>query len=64
MSTKAITYYKRASVAARALRQALKEDKRIEAERRGDMGLKYQEWTNGKAGEHTWIQKPAEEPSK
>jgi hypothetical protein len=39
------------SITARTLRNVLKEDKRVEAERRGDMGLRYQEWKDGKAGD-------------
>ncbi|KAH8915785.1 hypothetical protein BT69DRAFT_1356300 [Atractiella rhizophila] len=60
MSSK-LSFFKRSSVAARALRQVLKEEKRLEAERRGDMGLRYQIWKDGKAGEQTWVKKPAEE---
>lgn len=38
------------SVAARATRQALKEEQRVAAERRAAVTLKVQHWENGKAG--------------
>lgn len=38
------------SVAARATRQALKEEQRLAAERRAAVTLKVQHWENGKAG--------------
>lgn len=44
-------YNKYASICARATRQALKEEERVKADRRGEMALRYQQWKDGKAGE-------------
>ncbi|KAJ4388366.1 hypothetical protein N0V85_007633 [Neurospora sp. IMI 360204] len=47
-----ITYNRYITVASRALRRSLKEDKRILAERRGESAeIKFAKWSNGKAGE-------------
>ncbi|ESZ98542.1 hypothetical protein SBOR_1074 [Sclerotinia borealis F-4128] len=46
-----LTYNKYLSVAARTLRRSLKDDKRLAAERRGQMELRFAKWTNGKQGE-------------
>ncbi|PSS22901.1 hypothetical protein M430DRAFT_40135 [Amorphotheca resinae ATCC 22711] len=46
-----LTYNKYLSVAARVVRRSLKEDKRLIAERRGEMDLKFSKWNNGKQGE-------------
>lgn len=46
------SYNKFTSIAARATRQALKEEERVKAERRGELSLRYQEWKDGKAGDH------------
>ncbi|KAI1004971.1 hypothetical protein K3495_g3247 [Podosphaera aphanis] len=46
-----LTYNKYLSVAARAVRQSLKDDKRLAAERRGEMQLRFAKWNNGKQGE-------------
>ncbi|KEZ46146.1 hypothetical protein SAPIO_CDS1012 [Scedosporium apiospermum] len=43
-----ITYNRYLAVAARAVRRSLKEDKRIAAERRGEVDLKIATWANGK----------------
>ncbi|KAF8308553.1 hypothetical protein DL93DRAFT_2142230 [Clavulina sp. PMI_390] len=45
------TFNKYSQIAARALRNSLKEDARLAAEKRGTSELKYQKWTDGKAGE-------------
>ncbi|KIM98851.1 hypothetical protein OIDMADRAFT_19880 [Oidiodendron maius Zn] len=47
-----LTYNKYLSVAARTVRRSLKDDKRLAAERRGDMELRFAKWTNGKQGEN------------
>ncbi|RAL61570.1 hypothetical protein DID88_009609 [Monilinia fructigena] len=46
-----LTYNKYLSVAARTVRRSLKDDKRLAAERRGEMELRFAKWTNGKQGE-------------
>ncbi|KAL2759452.1 hypothetical protein ACRALDRAFT_1054457 [Sodiomyces alcalophilus JCM 7366] len=46
-----ITYNRFLAVSARAVRRSLKEDKRIVAERRGEMDLRFAKWQNGKQGE-------------
>lgn len=45
-------YNKYTSICARATRQALKEEERVKADKRGFMALRYQEWKDGKAGEN------------
>ncbi|TVY64229.1 Protein stunted, partial [Lachnellula suecica] len=47
-----LTYNKYLSVAARVVRRSLKDDKRLAAERRGEMDLRFAKWTNGKQGEN------------
>ncbi|TGO52790.1 hypothetical protein BOTNAR_0313g00020 [Botryotinia narcissicola] len=44
-------YNKYLSVAARTVRRSLKDDKRLAAERRGEMELRFAKWNNGKQGE-------------
>ncbi|KAI7114794.1 hypothetical protein KC324_g19223 [Hortaea werneckii] len=46
-----ITYNRYLAVASRVVRRSLKEDKRLQAERRGEMDLKFSKWENGKQGE-------------
>ncbi|CAM1504208.1 Fc.00g017990.m01.CDS01 [Cosmosporella sp. VM-42] len=46
-----LTYNRYLAVAARVVRRSLKDDKRIAAERRGDMDLRFSKWENGKQGE-------------
>ncbi|KAF8495384.1 mitochondrial ATP synthase epsilon chain-domain-containing protein, partial [Gautieria morchelliformis] len=38
-------------IAARALRQSLKEGERVQAEKRGLTSVRYQNWESGKGGE-------------
>ncbi|PWN93336.1 hypothetical protein FA10DRAFT_282988 [Acaromyces ingoldii] len=45
------TYNRYTSICARATRQALKEEERVKAERRGAQALRFQEWKDGKAGD-------------
>ncbi|GAB7340704.1 hypothetical protein MBLNU457_7091t1 [Dothideomycetes sp. NU457] len=47
-----ITYNRYLAVAARVVRRSLKDDKRIAAERRGEMDLRFAKWENGKQGEN------------
>ncbi|KAF4556775.1 ATP synthase subunit epsilon-like protein [Elsinoe fawcettii] len=47
-----ITYNRYLAVAARVVRRSLKEDKRLQAERRGEMDLRFAKWENGKQGEN------------
>ncbi|KAF4502435.1 mitochondrial atp synthase epsilon chain domain containing protein [Fusarium agapanthi] len=46
-----LTYNRYLAIAARVVRRSLKEDKRIAAERRGEMDLRFSKWQNGKQGE-------------
>ncbi|KAK3671063.1 ubiquinol-cytochrome c reductase core subunit 1 [Recurvomyces mirabilis] len=46
-----ITYNRYLAVAARVVRRSLKDDKRLAAERRGEMDLRFAKWENGKQGE-------------
>ncbi|KAF5026087.1 hypothetical protein F66182_1809 [Fusarium sp. NRRL 66182] len=46
-----LTYNRYLAVAARVVRRSLKEDKRVAAERRGEMDLRFAKWQNGKQGE-------------
>ncbi|OAA59318.1 mitochondrial ATP synthase epsilon chain domain-containing protein [Cordyceps fumosorosea ARSEF 2679] len=46
-----LTYNRYLAIAARAIRRSLNEEKRIAAERRGDMELRFAKWENGKMGD-------------
>ncbi|KAI0182139.1 mitochondrial ATP synthase epsilon chain-domain-containing protein [Hypoxylon sp. FL1284] len=46
-----LTYNRYLAVAARVVRRSLKEDKRLAAERRGEMDLRFAKWENGKQGD-------------
>ncbi|BGP53139.1 hypothetical protein JCM8202v2_000698 [Rhodotorula sphaerocarpa] len=56
-----LSFNKYIQVAARATRQALKEEQRVAAERRAAVTLKVQRWENGKPGNAEWIVPPAAE---
>ncbi|CAO1628312.1 unnamed protein product [Jaminaea pallidilutea] len=43
------SYNRYTSICGRATRSALKESERVQAERRGETSLRYQEWKDGKA---------------
>ena len=45
------SYNKYTQIAARAVRQSLKEEQRVAAEKRGTTALRYQHWEDGKGGE-------------
>ncbi|EJD53211.1 hypothetical protein AURDEDRAFT_29695, partial [Auricularia subglabra TFB-10046 SS5] len=45
------SYNKFSQIAARALRQSLKEGERVKAEKRGITNVRFQKWENGKGGE-------------
>ncbi|KAG9635725.1 hypothetical protein KCU95_g2008, partial [Aureobasidium melanogenum] len=47
-----LSYNRYMAVAARVVRRSLKEDKRLAAERRGEMDLRFAKWENGKQGEN------------
>ncbi|KAI9843381.1 MAG: hypothetical protein M1838_002636 [Thelocarpon superellum] len=47
-----LTYNRYLAVAARVVRRSLKEQPRLQAERRGEMDLKVAKWQNGKQGEN------------
>ncbi|GAA5879286.1 hypothetical protein JCM16303_003149 [Sporobolomyces ruberrimus] len=59
-SGKPIRFNKYIQVAARATRQALKEEQRVAAEKRGVVTLKYQKWADGKPNTAEWIVPPTE----
>lgn len=44
-------YNKYAQITARALRQSLKEEQRLAAEKRGVTTVRYQKWENGVGGQ-------------
>ncbi|KAI2468439.1 mitochondrial ATP synthase epsilon chain-domain-containing protein [Annulohypoxylon bovei var. microspora] len=46
--TAGLSYNRYLAVAARVVRRSLKEDKRLIAERRGEMDLRFAKWENGK----------------
>ncbi|KAJ4420734.1 hypothetical protein N0V82_004173 [Gnomoniopsis sp. IMI 355080] len=46
-----LTYNRYLAVAGRVVRRSLKDDKRLVAERRGEMDLRISKWENGKQGE-------------
>ncbi|KKZ64642.1 F-type H+-transporting ATPase subunit epsilon [[Emmonsia] crescens] len=46
-----LTYNRYLAIAARTVRRSLKEEPRLQAERRGQMDLKFAKWQNGKQGE-------------
>ncbi|KAI1762768.1 mitochondrial ATP synthase epsilon chain-domain-containing protein [Hypoxylon sp. FL1150] len=46
-----LTYNRYLAVASRVVRRSLKDDKRLAAERRGEMDLRFSKWENGKQGE-------------
>ncbi|KAL8660162.1 MAG: hypothetical protein Q9226_000068 [Calogaya cf. arnoldii] len=48
-----LTYNRYLAVAARVVRRSLKEQPRLQAEKRGEMDLRFAKWTNGKQGENT-----------
>ncbi|EMD38109.1 hypothetical protein CERSUDRAFT_152747 [Gelatoporia subvermispora B] len=54
------TYNKYAQIAARALRQSLKENERVVAEKRGVTILRYQQWENGQGGQQVFLNPPEE----
>ncbi|RKF66860.1 putative mitochondrial atp synthase epsilon chain domain-containing protein [Golovinomyces cichoracearum] len=45
-----LTYNKYLSLAAQAVRRCLKDDKRIIAEKRGEMNLRFATWKDGRQG--------------
>ncbi|KAL8856433.1 MAG: hypothetical protein Q9178_007003 [Gyalolechia marmorata] len=47
-----LTYNRYLAVAARVVRRSLKEQPRLQAEKRGEMDLRFAKWTNGKQGEN------------
>ncbi|KAF3067483.1 hypothetical protein GL218_08732 [Daldinia childiae] len=46
-----LSYNRYLAVASRVVRRSLKEEKRLLAERRGDMDLRFAKWENGKMSE-------------
>ncbi|KAI0602307.1 mitochondrial ATP synthase epsilon chain-domain-containing protein [Biscogniauxia sp. FL1348] len=46
-----LSYNRYLAVASRVVRRSLKEEKRVAAERRGEMDLRFAKWENGKMGE-------------
>ncbi|KAN0107029.1 Mitochondrial ATP synthase epsilon chain domain containing protein [Russula decolorans] len=54
------SYNKYTQIAARAVRQSLKENERLVAEKRGLTTLRYQHWEGGKGGEQVHLYPPPE----
>ncbi|CAG8633080.1 16859_t:CDS:2 [Dentiscutata erythropus] len=46
-----ISYLKYTQICARVVRNALKEEQRLIAQRRDEQGLKFAKWESGKQGE-------------
>ncbi|KAM0713950.1 hypothetical protein Q7P37_010913 [Cladosporium fusiforme] len=46
-----LTYNRYLTIAARVVRRSLKEDLRVNAERRGESELRFAKWEGGKQGE-------------
>ncbi|KAI1493036.1 mitochondrial ATP synthase epsilon chain-domain-containing protein [Biscogniauxia mediterranea] len=46
-----LSYNRYLAIASRVVRRSLKEEKRVAAERRGEMDLRFAKWENGKMGE-------------
>ncbi|KAF2836885.1 hypothetical protein M501DRAFT_1006854 [Patellaria atrata CBS 101060] len=46
-----LTYNRYLAIAARVVRRSLKEEQRLQAERRGESDLRFAKWENGKQGE-------------
>ncbi|KAJ5605473.1 hypothetical protein N7510_008254 [Penicillium lagena] len=46
-----LTYNRYLAIAGRTLRRSLKEGPRLQAERRGQMDLRFAKWQNGKQGD-------------
>ncbi|KAM0750363.1 hypothetical protein T439DRAFT_326332 [Meredithblackwellia eburnea MCA 4105] len=55
-----ITYNKYLQIAGRATRAALKEEERVQADKRNAISLRWQEWKDGKGGAQTWVVPPAD----
>jgi hypothetical protein len=51
MQTNKKRYNKYTQIAARAVRQSLKESERLASEKRGLTSMRYQHWEGGKGGE-------------
>ncbi|MCJ1296423.1 hypothetical protein MMC34_007989 [Xylographa carneopallida] len=47
-----MTYNRYLAIAARVVRRSLKEETRLQAEKRGEMDLRFAKWQNGKQGEN------------
>ncbi|KAJ9643802.1 uncharacterized protein PV06_09021 [Exophiala oligosperma] len=47
-----LTYNRYLAVAARVVRRSLKEGPRLQAERRGEMDLRFAKWQGGKQGDN------------
>lgn len=46
------TYNRYLAIAARAVRRSLKEQPRLQAEKRGETDLRFAKWTNGKQSDN------------
>ncbi|TFK61714.1 hypothetical protein BDN72DRAFT_903853 [Pluteus cervinus] len=58
------TYNKYAQITANAVRNSLKEDLRVAAEKRGTTALRYQKWENGMGGQQVLLNPVADTPKK
>ncbi|OBZ65720.1 hypothetical protein A0H81_14239, partial [Grifola frondosa] len=54
---------RRLHITARALRQSLKENERVAAEKRGLTILRYQKWEKGQGGQQVYLYPPQEKAS-
>ncbi|KAK1926486.1 mitochondrial ATP synthase epsilon chain-domain-containing protein [Papiliotrema laurentii] len=52
------SWNKYTQIASRALRQSLNETERVAAEKRAQVGVKYQIWENGTSGESQYVVPP------
>lgn len=50
------SYNKYTQIASRAVRTGLKESERVGAEKRANIGIKYQQWNAGKGGEQVSVE--------
>jgi len=53
------SFNKYSMICARAVRESLKGDARVLAEKRGNSQVRYQQWAGGKGGEQVHLTQPA-----
>ncbi|BFZ57988.1 hypothetical protein PYCC9005_005046 [Savitreella phatthalungensis] len=57
------SYNRYASICAATVRKSLKEQARLQAEKRGDIELRYAKWDNGKQGSYQNVSEAVKESS-